>query len=826
MSLLQPLQHSWRSLRRSPVFAAAAVLTLTIGIGASTAIFAVVNGVLLRPLPYGHPERLVGAWHRLAISALDRANQTSATYFTYKKFARSIDGIAAYQDGAANVADPDGGTEPQRLRSAFITANLVPLLEVPPKLGRSFTDAEDLPNGPDVIMISEGLWRTRFAGAENILDRSLVVGGRSRRIVGVMPESFRFPDSRTELWLPLALNPNDPFPGGFNYNAIARLKPGVSIAAAERDLTAALTHLAEVSPMLAPGVPTQMLIDQARPRPSLSPMQSDVVGSIAKTLWVVAATAALVLLVACANVANLMVVRADARQRELAVRAALGAGRARVIAYFVAESALLVSIAGAIGIAIAALGIRLLVSAGPAELPRLAEVRIDGSVVLFTLAVMALVGIVCSVIPALRISTEQLGTALREGGRSGTAGRSRQRVRGALVAAQIALALVVLAGSALLLRSFQHLNAVKPGFNPARVATMWTSLPRARYAADSDAVRFFQRLTDRVGELSGVSAVGITSRIPLEAEGQSNSPIWVEGDATADSKLPPLQMFTTTDGGFFKAIGIPLIAGRTFERIDGRQQRYEAIVNSVTAEHFWHDPTGRAALGKRFQTLPHGRWFTVVGVVAAARDTSLQSPPVPTVYFPEVPSADTAFSDFQRTMGLVVRTVGDPGTITKDVQRIVHDLDPSLPLYNVKVMTSVVSSSMAQLQFTMLILGVASAVTLLLGAIGLYGVIAYIVGMRTREFGVRIALGAQPRAVATMVARQGMTLTAIGIGAGIALFALVARYLRSLLYGIEPGDPLTLLGVSLVLVTIAALASWIPARRAARSDPMNALRAE
>lgn len=826
MSMLQPLQHSWRSLRRSPMFAATAVLTLTIGIGASTAIFAVVNGVLLRPLPYGHPEQLVGAWHRLSISALERANQTSATYFTYKKFARSIDGIAAYQDGAANVADPDGGTEPQRLRSATITANLVPLLQVSPKLGRPFTDAEDVPKGPDVVMISEGLWRTRFAAASNILDRSLVVDGRPHRIVGVMPESFRFPDARTELWLPLALNPNEPFPGGFNYNAVVRLKPGMTIAAAERDLTTALTHLVEVAPMMAPGVPTQMLIDQANPRPSLSAMQSDVIGGIARTLWVVAATAALVLLVACANVANLMVVRADARQRELAVRAALGAGRSRVIAYFVAESALLVSIAGALGVAIAALGIRLLVSAGPAELPRLAEVSIDGRVILFTLAVMAIVAIVCSVIPALRISSEELGTALREGGRSGTAGRSRQRVRGALVAAQIALALVVLAGSALLLRSFQHLNAVKPGFNPEHVATMWTSLPRARYAADSDAVRFFQRLTDRVGEVPGVSAVGLASRIPLEAEGQSSSPIWVEGDATAATKLPPLQLITTTDGGFFKAMGIPLLAGRTFDRIDGRQERYEAIVNSVTAEHFWHDPSGRAALGKRFQTLPNGRWFTVVGVVAGARDTSLHGPPVQTVYFPEVTSADTNFSNFERTMGLVVRTIGDPTTIAKDVQRVLHDLDPALPLYNVKPMTSVVSSSMAQLSFTMLILGVASAVTLLLGAIGLYGVIAYIVGMRTREFGVRIALGAQPRTVATMVARQGMALTGIGIVFGVALFALLARYLRSLLYGIEPGDPLTLAGVSLVLVMIAALASWLPARRAARSDPMNALRAE
>ena len=825
MSFLQPFLLAWRSLRRSPVFTIAAILTLAIGIGASTAIFAVVDGILLRPLPYGHPDRLVGTWHDLPPIALSRANQTSATYFTYKRFARSIEDIGLYQEGAVNVADPGGSGEPQRLRSASITANLIPLLEVSPRLGRTFTEAEDRPKGPKVLMISEGLWRSRFGSDPAILGRPLHVSGESWQIVGVMPARFHFPDSRIQLWLPLALDPNGAYSGGFNYNGIARLRPHVTVAAAQREFRNVLPRILEVSPFVAPGVPTQMLLDQAKPQAVLSPLRDDVVGRVARTLWIVAATAGLVLLVACANVANLILVRADGRQRELAVRAALGAGRARVMAHFITEAAVLAAIAGVIGLAIATIGIRLLVSAGPAELPRLAEVRIDAVVVVFTLVVAGLVAVACSAIPALRFSHVGLATTLREGGRSGTAGRSRQRARGALVAAQIALALVVLAGSALLFRSFQQLHAVRPGFDPANVATLWMALPGTRYPNDSAVVRFYASLTDRVAEIPGVRAVGLSSRLPLLSEGMSSSPVWPEGDASAAEKLPPLQLFTTVDGGFFRAMGIPLRAGRLFDRA-GRQRGDEVIVSRTTAHHFWPDSTGQRAIGKRIRTLPNGPWYTVIGVVASARDTALQAAPSPTVYFPEAISPDTNDGHTAWTMALVVRTSGDPAAITTTVQRTVRDLDPTLPVFNVRTMPEVVSASMAQLSFTMLILGVAAVVTLVLGAIGLYGVVAYVVSMRTREFGVRIALGAQPMAVARMVTRQGIALTAVGVVSGLALFAVVARFLRSLLYGVAPWDPVTLGTVALILVAIATLASWIPARRASRLDPMVALRAE
>jgi len=329
-----------------------------------------------------------------------------------------------------------------------------------------------------------------------------------------------------------------------------------------------------------------------------------------------------------------------------------------------------------------------------------------------------------------------------------------------------------------------------------------------------------------VSALPGVRSVGLTSRLPLEEHGTNTSPIWVEGDPSAASKLPPLQLMITTDGGYFETMKIPLVAGRTFLPLDARQDGYDAIVNRVTAQHFWHDSTGQAALGKRFQTLPNGPWYRVVGVVASVRDSSLQTPPAPTVYFPEVPVADSSFTQFAWMMGLVVRTTGDPTAAIRPVQSVVHELDPTLPLFDVKPMTEVVRGSLAQLSFTMLIIGVAALVTLLLGAIGLYGVIAYVASLRTRELGVRIALGATPREVAGMVTRQGIALTAIGIGAGLVIFALVARFIRSLLFGVAPSDPLTLIAVSLVLIAIAALASWLPARRASKVDPMIALRAE
>ena len=820
------VHHALRSLRRTPAFTLTAVLTLIIGIGAVAAIFAVVNGVLLKPLPYGNPDRLVGAWHDLPPLSLTKANQTAGTYFTYKKLSRSIESIGLYNEGAANVSEASGASEPQRLAAAWVTGSVIPSLQVVPLLGRNFTDAEDLPRGPHAVIISEGLWRTRFGADRGVIGKTLEVNGLSRQIVGVMPAAFRFPSAGTRLWLPLALDPAAPNPGGFNYNGFARLKDGVTPADAEREFLAVLPRMLELFPFIAPGVPTQLLLDQAKPRPVLVPMLQDVTGGIARTLWMVAAAAGLVLLVACANVANLILVRADQRQREIAVREALGAGRARVMALFFSESLVLAGAAAVGGLGLAWLAVRALAVAGPADIPRLAEVGIGPATLLFVLAVALLVSAICTVIPALRLGrVPQLSVALREGGRSGTAGRSQHRLRGAVVAFQVSLALVVLAGSGLLLRTFQRLHAVEPGFNAERVATFWISLPQARYPEDSSLVRFYSTLRGQVSELPGVRNAALTSRLPLMQYGMNQNPFYAEHDTDAANRIPPLQIFTTIDGEYFKVMGIPLLAGRTFDRLES-QRGGEAIISQRTAEQFWKDPTGQAALGKRFRGLPGAPWYTVIGVVGNTRDTALAAPPSQAIYFPEIAGDDTVNSQLARTMALVVKTEGDPAAITGQVQQVVRALDPTLPTFDVRPMEAVLRASTAQLTFTITILGAAAVVTLLLGAIGLYGVLTYLVTLRTRELGVRIALGAEPDAVARMITRQGLVLTGVGIGGGLVLFALVGRFLKSFLFGVDAADPVTLGAAALALIGVSALASWIPARRAARVDPAGALRAE
>jgi putative ABC transport system permease protein len=825
MSVSSVVRPAWRSLRRSPAFTVTASLTLVIGIGAAVAIFALVNGVLLRPLPYGDPDRLVVPYHNMQLIGLAKGNQTQGTYFTYKKLARSLEAIGVYQAGAVNVSDPRGGSEPQRMGSAFVTQSVIPLLQVPPLIGRSFTEAEDAPKGPNVVIISEGLWRSRFGADRGVLGRTIDVNGRTWEIIGVMPTRFRFPSPETQIWIPMRLDANDPSPGGFNYDGIARLRKGVTIAAASRDLVSVLPKILELSPNLAPGVSTQMLLDQARPVPFVAPLKDDVTGGIAKTLWIVAAAAGVVLLVACANVTNLILVRADGRQRELAVREALGAGRGRVTMYFLGESIVVTAVSAAAGVALAAVAIRLLVSMGPTSIPRLSEVHIDLATVAFAIVVSALVAVACSIVPVLRIGRVHLSNALREGGRGGTAGRARQRIRSALVAGQIALALVALASSGLLLRTFERLNAVRPGFEPEGLATFWVALPYARYTSDTSAVRFYSQLLDRVRAVPGVRDVGLSSRLPFEQNGGwSKDPLYPEDDlATYANKIPPLNFYTTTDGGYFHVMGIPLIAGKTFDRPE-LQRGDEAIISRATAIQFWKDSTGQRVLGKRFRELPGTPWLTIVGVVGDTRDSSLASPPSLVVYRPQ--SISNGTHSTQWTMALVVRTGSEPTAITSAIQRAVRDLDPTLPLFDIRSMSDVTAASMAQLSFTIIVLGAAALVTLILGAVGLYGVMAYVVSLRTRELAVRIALGATPSAVIRMLTTQGVVVTGFGVAAGLVLFVIVARALKSLLYGVASMDPVTLLSASLLLVGIAAFASWLPARRTARVDPADVLRAE
>jgi predicted permease len=818
------IAYALRSLRRAPGFSVAVVATLTIGIGSAAAIFAVVDAVLLRPLPYGHPEQLVGAWHDLPPIGLMKATQTTGTYYTYKRLAHTITGIATYNSSSANVSDPDGRAQPDRLSVAWVTANLFPLLEVKPRLGRAFTDVEDVKDGPQVAMISEGLWRTRFGADPNVVGKKIAIFERPTEIVGVMPSSFTFPNAGTKIWVPQRLDPKDPYPGGFNHSAIARLKPGVSVAEAERDFASVLPRMVDMFPTVAPGVTTQLLMDQAKPHPRLYPLRDDIVGDASKTLWMVAAAALLVLLVTCANVANLLLVRADGRHRELSVRAALGAGRGRVVAHFLTEAGVLAAISAALGLVVATFVLRALVEAGPAQLPRLSEVGMDWSVAAFTLVVTAIVAVACSTIPAIRFLRGDALSGLRDGGRGGTAGASRQRARGILVAAQMALALVALVASGLLLRSFERLHAVRPGFNPDGVATVWVSLPQLRYKNDTAVVRFYANLAERAKHLPGVTAFGVSSRLPLQMGDMDQDPLLVEGQWDPSKKLGSLQLYSIADAGYFTAMGMQLVAGRMFDRME-QQRGTESIISTETARLMFGDSTGASALGKRYQVLPMGVYHTVIGVVRSARDTSLFAPPTPAVYMPESVSPDTLYGPGWK-MALVARTTGDVAATTRSLRQLVHELDPALPTFDARSMETTVSESLARLSFTMIMLGVAAAVTLALGVIGLYGVIAYVVTLRTRELGVRIALGAQPGSVAVMVARQGLVLSAVGIVAGVALVTLVGRFVRSFLFEVAPMDPLTIVASTVLLALFALLASWIPARRASMVDPTEALRSD
>jgi predicted permease len=819
-----PIAYAVRSLRRAPGFSLAVVATLTIGIGSAAAIFAVVDAVLLRPLPYGHPEQLVGAWHDLPPIGLMKAQQTTGTYYTYKRLAHTISGIATYNSGSANVSDPDGRVEPDRLPVAWVTANVFPLLEVKPALGRAFTDAEDVKDGPQVVMISEGLWRTRFGGDPNIVGQKIAIFERPTEIVGVLPASFTFPNATTKIWIPQRHDPKDPYPGGFNHSAIVRLKPDVTVAEAERDFASVLPRMVDMFPTVAPGVTTQLLMDQAKPRPRLYPLRDDIVGEASKTLWMVGAAAMLVLLVTCANVANLLLVRADGRHRELSVRSALGAGRARVVAQFLTEAGVLAAISAGLGLVAASFALRALVAAGPAQLPRLSEVHMDWRVAAFTLVVTTLVAIACSAIPAIRFLRGDALSGLRDGGRAGTAGASRQRARGVLVAAQMAFALVALVASGLLLRSFQRLRSVQPGFKANGVATVWVALPQLRYKNDTAVVRFYANLAERAKHLPGVTAFGLSSRLPLQNGYMDQDPMLVEGQWDPSKKLGSLKLYGVADAGYFTAMGMQLVAGRMFDRMEN-QRGDEAIISTETAKSAFGDSTGASALGKRFQVLPKGYFHTVIGVVRSARDTSLFAPPTPAVYMPESISPDTLYGPGWR-MALVARTTGDVAATTRSLRQLVRELDPALPTFDAKSMETTVSESLARLSFAMIMLGVAAAVTLALGVVGLYGVIAYIVTLRTRELGVRIALGAQPSSVAVMVARQGLALSAVGIVAGVALLTIVGRFVRSFLFEVAPMDPITIAASTLLLALFALLASWIPARRASMVDPTEALRSD
>ncbi|MFN8580222.1 MAG: FtsX-like permease family protein [Gemmatimonadaceae bacterium] len=542
-----------------------------------------------------------------------------------------------------------------------------------------------------------------------------------------------------------------------------------------------------------------------------------------------AATAGLVLPVACANVANLLLVRGEGRQKELTVRAALGAGQGTVFSHFLAEVVPVLAVLGTvIGVALAIAGVKLPQLYGPSELPRLNEVRVDVASLAFAVIAAVVASMLATLVPALRQRRVNLGAMLREGGRSGTAGRARQRVRGALVMTQVAMALVLLSASGLLVRSVLRLRGVRPGFDAAHVLTFRVDLPSSTYAKSSDKIRFFSQLAERLSAAPGVRSVSFTGKLPLLVEGTNLNPVVREDRPTGPNELPPLAVFVRATGTYFSSMSIPLVAGRTFTGMTDAQSPFEVVISRKLATEFWGDSSGNAALGARLKML-NGSLYTVIGVAETVHDSSIAAPAPAQVYFPVVPAADTGADRDLVSFGsvsVVVRTTGDPLALAPLVRREVVALDRTLPIYNLRPMDDIVAGSFARLSFTLVVLSVAAGATLFLGAVGLYGVVAYVVSLRTREIGVRIALGAQPRTVGRLIARQGIVLAGAGAAVGLLVFAALARLLRSFLFEVSPADPLTLVGVTGLLIVVAAAASWVPARRASRIDPVEAMRTD
>lgn len=811
------LPHALRSLRRTPVYALTVILTLALGLASVGAMFALVHGLLLAPLPYGEPDRLVSI--HLEVAEGGRISLSPAVRATWRRFSTQLEDVALYRTGSANLWTESDDVGAEHLTATWISASMMRLLQVPPLLGRAFSDDEERRGGPDAVILSEREWRTRFGSAPDVIGRTLIVNSVPREVVGVMPAQFAFPSAATRVWLP-AKSSDSATAGDFFYAGVARLAPGATAAAAQQELGAVLPRMAELFPRLQSGGSTATWLSEVQPAPRVQSLKQAVTDGIAPTLWMLAAVAGLVLLVAWANVANLLLVRADASRQDVAVREALGASPLRASAHFFGESILLGSAAAALALLASFGALSALREFGPADLPRLAELALGPLTACF-IVLVALLGTLLGTAILTRLDRSgRFSNRLQDGMRGQTSGKTRQRLRAIATVLQIAAALVVLAGSALLLRTAHQLHDVDPGFDADQVSTLRILLPFARYP-DAARVAFYARLTERVGQLPSVLDAGLTAHLPLGPGGSPEQAFRIEGEDRARTLR-----VNVIGNGYLAAMGIPLLAGRDFRPLES-QPAGELIISQGVAGTLFADPSGNRALGKTLTLDPGGPTYTVVGVAADVRYDDLAQPPSAMVYRPQVVASVPADEPGPLpAMVLAVRSNAPPDALVAAIRGIVRDLDPSIPVFDVSSMREVVRHSMARLTLMLWVMTAAAAVTLLLGMIGLYGVMAYVVALRTREFGLRMALGADPRRIARWVVSRGLVLTALGVAIGLALYAMAAPFLRTFLYGVTATDPLTLASATLLLAGTAALASWLPARRAARVDPAQALRAE
>ena len=804
-TLFQDIRYGLRSLLKKPGFTLTAVIALALGIGANTAIFSVINGVLLRSLAYAEPERIVMLWETNAMGGGNLQNVVSpANFLDWQRQATSFEHMAAVWDLAANLT---GGTgDPEEIKGQFVSHEFFSVLGVQPVLGRAFTAEEDKPGNNLEIILSHQLWETRFGSDPQVIGKQATMNGRQRTIVGVMPAGFHFLDNQVKAWMPLALDPaiNYRETSGRFLRAVARLKPGVSVKQAQAELTGIAKQLERAFPSKNTGWGVNVV-----------PMHEQIVGEIRPILIVLLAAVAFVLLIACANVANLLLSRAAARQKELALRAALGAGRMRLIRQMLTESVLLGVMGGIVGVLLAVWGIRLLIAFGPDNIPRLNEITIDLRVLVFTFAVSLVTGVLFGLVPALQSSRPDLNDALKEGGRGSTSGRTGT-LRSAFVIAEVSLALVLLVGAGLMIRSFARLQSVTTGFQAAHVLTMRAQLPGKKYPEPHQIVDFFKQAQERIATIPGVEAVGAISYLPLTGGLASRDAFKIPGQPPpAPGQEPGVEVRVVTPT-YFQAMGIPLLKGRLLNERDVKETRVLLINETMAKRYFPNtDP-----VGKQLEVMWDGSGpDEIVGVVGDIREGALNKEPEPAIYWSH---AREPYSG----MAFVIRANGDAARLSTAVQKQIRSLDPEQPVADVRTMDQVISRSIARPRFNTLLLSIFAGVALLLASVGLYGVMNYSATQRTHEVGIRMALGATRTDIMRLVVGNGMTLTLIGIGIGVVASLMLTRVMTSLLFGVTATDIPTFLGVSAVLATVALIANYIPARRATRVDPVIALRYE